>query len=142
MQAFATSPSAAPTRSSFTERALTDHLTGLPNRTLLADRLATAIAAIGRRDLGVAVLFIDVDRFKVVNDSPRPPHGRPAPRGPRRPPPSVAAARDTVACLGGDEFVVLCQDLAHRAEAVEVAERIFALLEAPFPLARARTGST
>ncbi len=117
-----------------TERALTDHLTGLPNRTLLADRLATAIAAIGRRDLGVAVLFIDVDRFKVVNDS----------LGHRTGDLLLVALADrlrrslrpgdTVARLGGDEFVVLCQDLAHRAEAVEVAERIFALLEAPFPL--------
>ena len=117
-----------------TERALTDQLTGLPNRTLLADRLATAISAIGRRGRGAAVLFIDVDRFKVVNDS----------LGHRTGDILLMALADrlrtsvrpddTVARLGGDEFVVLCQDLEHHAEAVEVAERIFAVLEEPFAL--------
>ncbi|MBL8777657.1 MAG: PAS domain S-box protein [Acidimicrobiales bacterium] len=117
-----------------TERALTDQLTGLPNRTLLADRLATAISAIGRRGRGAAVLFIDVDRFKVVNDS----------LGHRTGDNLLVALADrlrtsvrpddTVARLGGDEFVVLCQDLEHQAEAVEVAERIFSVLEEPFVL--------
>ncbi|HMQ28710.1 MAG TPA: EAL domain-containing protein, partial [Acidimicrobiales bacterium] len=114
--------------------ALTDHLTGLPNRTLLADRLATAIAGLGRRERGAAVLFIDVDRFKVVNDSLGHRTGDLL---------LVALAErlrrsvrpgDTVARLGGDEFVVLCQDLARPGEAVEVAERIFSVLEQPFPL--------
>ncbi len=117
-----------------TARALTDHLTGLPNRTLLSDRMHTAIATIARRGRGAAVLFIDVDRFKMVNDSLGHRTGDlllVALAGRLR-----AAVRpdDTVARLGGDEFVVLCQELAHPAEAVEVAERIFGALDAPFSL--------
>ena len=117
-----------------TERALHDHLTGLPNRTLLADRLSTAIAGIGRRGRGIAVLFLDVDRFKVVNDSLGHRAGDLLLVGLAERLRASVRPDDTVARLGGDEFVVLCQDLAHPAEAVEVAERVFDVLEEPFAL--------
>jgi diguanylate cyclase (GGDEF)-like protein/PAS domain S-box-containing protein len=117
-----------------TERALTDHLTGLPNRTLLSDRLRTAVSAIGRRGRGAAVLFIDVDRFKAVNDSLGHRTGDNLLIGLAGRLQSAVRPDDTVARIGGDEFVVLCQDVEHLVEAVEVAERIFAVLEEPFTL--------
>ena len=115
-------------------RALHDPLTGLPNRTLFMDRLAHALA---RRERGgglVAVLFMDLDHFKVINDSlghevgDRLLHAF-APRLEQALRPS-----DTVARFGGDEFVVLCEDLHGEADAILLAERILATLETPFEI--------
>ena len=117
-----------------TQRALTDQLTGLPNRTLLSDRLTTALAALGRREGAAAVLFIDVDRFKVVNDSLGHRMGDILLMALAERLRASVRPEDTVARLGGDEFVVLCQGLVHQTEAVEVAERIFTVLEEPFAL--------
>ena len=115
-------------------QALHDGLTGLPNRALFDDRLAQAVARLGRHDGCLAVLFCDLDRFKVVNDSLG--HGcgdrllvavADRLRG-------VLRAGDTAARFGGDEFVVLCDEVAGEHQAVAVAERIAAALDAPFPL--------
>jgi diguanylate cyclase (GGDEF)-like protein/PAS domain S-box-containing protein len=101
-----------------------DPLTGLPNRTLLLDRLGLALARAARRDTDVGVLFCDLDHFKVVNDS----LGHSA--GDRL---LVDIAQrlqeqlrpgDTVSRFGGDEFVILCEDLAHIDEALVIAERV------------------
>ena len=109
-----------------------DPLTGLPNRTLLLDRLEMAVARARRHHRRLAVLFLDLDHFKVVNDSLG--HGL----GDRL---LVAIAErlraalrpdDTVARFGGDEFVVLCEDLLGRSDAVAIAERILAELSGPF----------
>jgi diguanylate cyclase (GGDEF)-like protein len=114
--------------------ALYDALTGLPNRTLLADRLRQALARARRTKATVAVIFLDLDRFKVVNDS----LGHDA--GDRL---LVAAAarikaslRDstTLGRFGGDEFVALCEDLEREEHAVDVAERMLAALNEGFPL--------
>jgi diguanylate cyclase (GGDEF)-like protein/PAS domain S-box-containing protein len=112
-------------------QALHDPLTGLPNRMLFSDRLATAEARQERSPAGgIAVLFLDLDDFKQVNDT----HGHQV--GDRmlvqvadRVAESVRAT-DTVARLGGDEFAVICED-CDTPTAVQVAGRIRQALETP-----------
>jgi diguanylate cyclase (GGDEF)-like protein len=115
-------------------RALHDPLTALPNRTLLYDRIAHALSRARREPAVPAVLCIDLDRFKVVNDS----LGHRA--GDRL---LVAVTErlqqalrpgDTLARLGGDEFVVLCDDLAEAGQALSLAGRISNELTSPFQL--------
>jgi diguanylate cyclase (GGDEF)-like protein/PAS domain S-box-containing protein len=115
-------------------QALHDPLTGLPNRLLLLDRLSHALLRAGRHPGSAAVLFLDLDRFKIVNDSLG--HGA----GDRL---LVDVARrlegalrptDTVARLGGDEFVVLCEEIAGEMEAVAIAQRVVDLFAEPFSL--------
>ena len=114
--------------------ALHDSLTGLPNRALFLDRLELALARLQRQDGKVALLFFDLDRFKVVNDS----LGHEA--GDRLLVEVAARLRqavrptDTVARLGGDEFAVLCEGLADEMQALPVAERILDALRAPVAL--------
>jgi diguanylate cyclase (GGDEF)-like protein/PAS domain S-box-containing protein len=114
-------------------QALFDGLTGLPNRRLLEDRLHQALADAARSGRPVAVLFLDLDRFKEVNDN----HGHLA--GDRllvefaRRIRSVVRPADTVARLGGDEFVVVCQDADLRA-AKRVAMRITGVLAKPMEI--------
>ena len=115
-------------------QALHDPLTGLANRTLLLDRLKEAQQRSRRAGGDVAVLFLDLDRFKVINDS----MGHEA--GDRlliAVADRIAAAlrpTDTAARFGGDEFVVLCEDLNGPVEAMAVAERLIASLSGPFAL--------
>jgi diguanylate cyclase (GGDEF)-like protein len=115
-------------------RALHDPLTGVPNRRLLLDRIGHALARLARSGQAVAVLFVDFDRFKQVNDS----FGHDA--GDRVL--VEAAARihasirpsDTLARLGGDEFVVLCEDVEGDDQAVGIARRVQRALEPAFRL--------
>ncbi len=122
----------------FRYRALHDPLTGLANRALFADRVAHALARAARGSAGAAVLYLDLDGFKSLNDT----LGHAA--GDRCL--VVAAERllgavrsdDTVARLGGDEFAVLLEGthLEHvEAEAVAVAERVTVALRAPIDVA-------
>ena len=113
-------------------QALHDSLTGLPNRTLFRDRLEHALARAERHPGGVAVLFVDLDRFKLINDS----FGHAA--GDRLLCDVAARLRralrpaDTIARFGGDELTVLCEDLDGEAGARTIAQRIAALFEEPF----------
>jgi diguanylate cyclase (GGDEF)-like protein/PAS domain S-box-containing protein len=111
--------------------ALHDPLTALPNRSLFMDRLAQALCRLDRRDRVLAVLFVDLDRFKAINDR----FGHAAGDetllavGDRLR--EVLRPHDTVARLGGDEFVVLCEDLEDDKAAMRVAERVLTALERP-----------
>ena len=113
-------------------RALHDSLTGLPNRVLLMDRLAHALARVGRDGERVAVLFLDLDRFKTVNDRLGHDAGDELLAAVAQRLRGCLRAKDTAARLGGDEFVVLLASLSDAGEAVQVAERIVERLEAPF----------
>lgn len=113
-------------------RALHDPLTGLANRALLVDRLGHSLARSKRLDQRVAVLFIDLDGFKDINDTLGHAAGddfliRAAER--MR---SCLRATDTAARVGGDEFVVMLEDAAVAAETTATAERINDLISAPF----------
>jgi diguanylate cyclase (GGDEF)-like protein len=115
-------------------RLLHDPLTGLPNRTLFLDRLELALARIAREPAHVAVLFLDLDGFKNVNDS----------RGHHVGDLLLVevAARlrhairtsDTAARFGGDEFLVLCEHLPEMDEAEQLAGRVRESLAEPYAL--------
>jgi diguanylate cyclase (GGDEF)-like protein len=117
-------------------QALHDVLTGLPNRVLFRDRLELALARAGRHGSVVAVLFLDLDRFKVVNDSLGHSVGDELLKDLSHRLEATLRAGDTLARFGGDEFVVLCEDLADGAESVRVAERVKQALLSPFILER------
>ncbi len=113
-------------------QALHDTLTGLPNRALFQDRLEQALRRARRRERGVAVLFVDLDRFKLINDS----FGHAA--GDRLLCDVAARLRaelrpeDTIARFGGDELTILCEDVAGEAGVRSIANRIAALFDEPF----------
>ncbi|MGZ4723554.1 MAG: EAL domain-containing protein [Ilumatobacteraceae bacterium] len=108
-----------------------DHLTGLPNRVLLLDRLEIALARCSRIDTRVAVLFCDLDHFKFINDSLGHAAGDQVLEAVAER--FVAALRpsDTVARIGGDEFIMCCQDLPDDGAAQVVAARVARTLAKP-----------
>ncbi len=112
-------------------QALQDPLTGLPNRTLFFDRLRQALSRLGRTQTCLAVLFVDLDRFKAVNDEHGHAAGDAALRAVADRMAGVLRGGDTAARIGGDEFVVLCEDVAGQEEAVGIAARLLAELGVP-----------
>jgi len=113
--------------------ALHDSLTGLPNRQLLMERLELAINRAKRLDhYDFAVLFLDLDRFKVINDSLGHLAGDQLLIVFAQQLQSTIRSIDLVARLGGDEFVILLEEINDIQEAVRATERIFALLQTPF----------
>ena len=113
-------------------QALHDIVADLPNRTLLRDRLRQAILAARRRNTQVALLFIDLDQFKELNDTFGHQAGDVVLREVGERFVDAVRASDTVARLGGDEFAVLIPLAADREEAVMVARRMLASLQEPF----------
>jgi diguanylate cyclase (GGDEF)-like protein len=116
-------------------RALHDSLTGLPNLTLFADRLGSALARLRRRSSTVAVMFLDLDHFKQVNDTLGHAEANRLLVEAVHRIESVVRPSDTVARFGGDEFLVLCDDLPGKAEALQIAGRITETFAQPFQLA-------
>jgi diguanylate cyclase (GGDEF)-like protein len=114
--------------------ALHDPLTGLPNRNLFLDRLRHALDQAKRHDSAVAVLFLDLDQFKLVNDSLGHAAGDEllAAVAPRLE--EALRPGDTVARFGGDEFAILAEDIANERGAIRVAERIAETLAGSFVL--------
>jgi diguanylate cyclase (GGDEF)-like protein len=110
-----------------------DSLTGLPNRDLFLSRLAEALGYIGRRSDALAIMFIDVDRFKLVNDRINHAAGDSVLMEVGRRLSGAVRSLDTVARVGGDEFVAFAE-IHDEGEAVEVAERIREALGAPISL--------
>lgn len=113
-------------------QALHDPLTGLPNRSLFLDRLRVALAHGGRRESLVAVLFVDLDHFKLVNDSLGHSVGDELLNAVAARLDSRMRAGDTLARFGGDEFVVLCDDLVGTDDVGAIAQDITNVLHDPF----------
>jgi diguanylate cyclase (GGDEF)-like protein/PAS domain S-box-containing protein len=112
-----------------------DTLTGLPNRALFMDHLKLAIARLQRREDQIfAVLYIDLDRFKVVNDSLGHMVGDQLLIGIARRLEYCLRPGDTIARLGGDEFTILLEDIGDGTDVTPVAERIQKELSSPFSL--------
>ncbi|WP_329956319.1 EAL domain-containing protein [Catenulispora pinistramenti] len=117
------------------EQAVRDPLTGLANRTLLVSRIRQAIE-LGAADRDrLAVLFLDLDRFKLVNDSLGHAAGDELLAAVADRLRTAVRRGDLVARFGGDEFVVLCENVAGHAEAAAIAERIIDCLIPPFTCA-------
>ncbi len=111
-----------------------DPLTGLPNRLLLLDRLQMALARSGRSGATVGVLFLDLDHFKVVNDSLGHSKGDALLVAIAERLKAVVRPGDTVARFGGDEFVILCEDVRSDDAGRGIAERVEQQLTAPIHL--------
>jgi diguanylate cyclase (GGDEF)-like protein len=108
-----------------------DPLTGLPNRRLLEDRLRHALTSANRRSGTIAVLFLDIDYFKRVNDSYGHRIGDAVLRAVAQRLQTVLRDNDTVARAGGDEFVVVLEDLSDPTEATRIAERARVAVQHP-----------
>ena len=119
------------------QQSLHDPLTGLPNRALIFDRLRQMIAATERRLGSVAVLFIDLDNFKDVNDSLGHGVGDELLIAVSSRLSSVIRGEDTVGRLGGDEFIVLAEQSGDIDRATLIAQRILDIFAEPFRLGSA-----
>lgn len=109
-----------------------DALTSLPNRLLLSDRVEQALASADRRQRRIALLFLDLDRFKTINDSLGHPAGDALLREITRRLLGSVRETDTVSRLGGDEFVVLVTDLGDDETVAMVAQKILEVAQQPF----------
>jgi diguanylate cyclase (GGDEF)-like protein len=113
-----------------------DGLTGLPNRLLFRDRLELALARAERRGTFAAVLFLDLDRFKDINDTLGHSAGDQLLRSVSQRLRAVMRESDTLARFGGDEFVVLCEDLDSEDGAVRIAQHFQRALLSPVVVAQ------
>lgn len=114
--------------------ALRDYLTGLPNRFLLVDRLQKAIAKAGRNREMLAVVFMDLDKFKQVNDTMGHAAGDQALNSVAQRLQVTLRATDTVARFAGDEFVIVLESISDAQTPVKVANKIADALSMPFQI--------
>ncbi len=122
------------TEAELTIQTFRDRLTSLPNRVLFMERLTQAILRSDRRALNTGILFLDLDRFKVINDSLSHEAGDQLLVQVAKRIRASLRPMDTVARLGGDEFAVLFEDLLQASDAMRVAERIQHAFEEAFLL--------
>jgi len=113
-----------------------DFLTDLPNRVLLNDRLSHSIALARRRGAQLAVLFLDLDHFKHINDSLGHPIGDQLLKAVVLRLVACVRASDTVSRQGGDEFVVLLSEIEHPEDAAFIAEKMRAAVMVPYSIAK------
>lgn len=113
-----------------------DSLTGLPNRVLFFDRLNQAVAEAERYGHGMALLFLDLDRFKAINDTLGHDAGDMVLTETAKRLRDCVRTCDTVARMGGDEFTVILGQIEEEKDAAAIAERIVAALSAPFRVGR------
>lgn len=123
-------------------QAFHDQLTQLPNRVLFKDRLELAIAQCQRRSSSLAVMFIDVDRFKLVNDSYGHAEGDMLLRGIANRILSTLRRGDTLARLGGDEFTILLPDISQPEDAEIIGRKVLDALDEPLSLSHGEFRAT
>jgi len=111
-----------------------DPLTGLPNRKLFLDRLTQELSAAPRRGTKLAVMFLDLDRFKVINDSLGHSYGDELLSNVAQRLKMAVRRVDTVARLGGAEFTLLLLDLMRTTDACQVGEKVLETMRRPFQL--------
>ena len=116
----------------FEHLALHDPLTGLPNRLLIQDRLAGALARARRHDQRVGIVFADIDRFKLVNDTLGHSAGDQLLIELAKRLSAGTRAPDTVGRFGGDEFVMICEDIEDPSEAEAFGTRVMRMFDDPF----------
>ncbi len=131
-------------RTELEKRATFDDLTGCVNRRTVINRLSEALtsARLARPQLGTAALFVDLDDFKDVNDRLGHASGDVLLSAVAARLQRVVRSQDMVGRIGGDEFLVVCPDVADQAAALAMAERISAALEAPFVVAETTVSQT
>ncbi|HSO09044.1 MAG TPA: diguanylate cyclase, partial [Desulfoprunum sp.] len=117
-----------------------DRLTGLANRSLLFGRLSHSLSAAGRNNTRVAILFIDLDGFKEINDGYGHEGGDIVLKTVAGRFQSVVRTTDTVSRIGGDEFVIVLTDMSGTAHVGPVAGKLLGTLESPITVAEGRTG--
>ncbi|MDA0190101.1 MAG: sensor domain-containing diguanylate cyclase, partial [Proteobacteria bacterium] len=122
------------TEARFRHLAYHDSLTGLPNRRLLEDRIGQAIRAARRNEGRLALLLIDLDRFKPINDTFGHAIGDRVLEATGERLRNCVRAADTVARIGGDEFVVLLTAVSTTGDALQVAEKIIARIAEPIDI--------
>jgi diguanylate cyclase (GGDEF)-like protein len=108
-----------------------DSLTGLPNRRMLLDRLDQSLLRAKRYESALAILFLDLDNFKAINDSLGHDVGDELLKAVSVRLSACVRTRDTVSRHGGDEFIILLPEIAHPGDAALVAEKIIATINAP-----------
>jgi diguanylate cyclase (GGDEF)-like protein len=126
---------AAQSLTDVTRLAELDPLTGLPNRALLRDRVAQAMAAARRHGSRLALLFLDLDGFKQINDTLGHAAGDQTLREVALRLSQAVRAADTVGRYGGDEFLILLSEVSHAADAAVIAAKLLAVLAEPLQVA-------